>query len=72
MCAFGQQGKESAGPEGSGSKGRSRSPAQDIQAHAVTLSDGSEMSYAISAASGSSQTFVHRAGSIPEEHEVHI
>lgn len=53
-----------------GAVGREGRTLGDIQAHAVTLSDGSELSYPGSAISGSSQTFVRRTESIPEEPKV--
>ena len=53
-----------------GAVGREGRTLGDIQAHAVTLSDGSELSYAGSAISGSTQTFVRRTESIPEEPKV--
>lgn len=58
--------------QGNGAVGREGRTLGDIQAHAVTLSDGSELSYAGSAISGSSQTFVRRTESIPEEPKVCI
>ena len=57
--------------KGKGSDDRSTSPSEDLKAHAVALSDCSEMSYAGSPMSaGSSQTHNHGTSSIPEEREV--
>ena len=58
--------------QGNGAVGREGRTLGDIQAHAVTLSDSSELSYAGSVISGSSQTLVRRTASIPEEPKVCI